>query len=144
MNHATEEELFAYRDGEAKGREAVVCLKATGTSSVAELALYEDFGAAQTFDCADFGLPTTYPSGRAGIGDVIAGMLDVCLSLREGMIVLRVPDAEHVVADRAMPAKYQIKHLLSVDYQAHRPADSNIIPRRLITPHNKGRDAASR
>jgi len=72
----------------AKGREAVVCLKATGTSSVAELAVYQDFGARQCFDCADFGLPTTYPSGREGIGDIFAGMLDICLSQSaQGLVV---------------------------------------------------------
>ncbi|HUN44232.1 MAG TPA: hypothetical protein VMU81_28405 [Acetobacteraceae bacterium] len=64
----------------AKGRKAVVCLKATGTSSVAELAIYQDFGAEHTFDCADFGLPTTYPSGREGISGIFADMLDICLS----------------------------------------------------------------
>jgi len=63
------------------GRERVAALKATGTSSLAELQSYQDFGAAPCFDCVDFGLPTTYPSGRADIGAVFVAMLDACLSL---------------------------------------------------------------
>jgi hypothetical protein len=64
----------------ARGRKTVICLKATGTSSIAEISVYQDFGAAQSFDCADFGLPTTYPSGRKGIGNTFTDMLDFCLS----------------------------------------------------------------
>jgi CobQ/CobB/MinD/ParA nucleotide binding domain len=62
------------------GRQRVVALKATGTSSLTELHSYQDFGAAPCFDCVDFGLPTTYPSGRADIGGVFEAALDACLS----------------------------------------------------------------
>ena len=66
----------------------VVALKATGTSSFAEISKYLDFGAAEAFDCIDFGLPTTYPSGRSGIGDIFINALDFCLSLSaEALIV---------------------------------------------------------
>ena len=61
------------------GHAQVAALKATGTSSLAELHSYQDFGAAPCFDCVDFGLPTTYPSGRHDIGAVFAAMLDACL-----------------------------------------------------------------
>jgi hypothetical protein len=47
-----------------KGRANIVALKATGTSSLSEISVYQDFGAVQVFDCVDFGVPTTYPSGR--------------------------------------------------------------------------------
>lgn len=62
------------------GRHRVVALKATGTSSLTELHSYQDFGAAPCFDCVDFGLPTTYPSGRPDIGGMFEAMLDACLS----------------------------------------------------------------
>jgi CobQ/CobB/MinD/ParA nucleotide binding domain len=62
------------------GRHRVVALKATGTSSLTELHSYQDFGAAPCFDCVDFGLPTTYPSGRPDIGAVFEAALDACLS----------------------------------------------------------------
>jgi hypothetical protein len=62
------------------GRTRVVALKATGTSSVTELHSYQDFGAAPCFDSVDFGLPTTYPSGREGIEDLFFAMLDACLA----------------------------------------------------------------
>jgi hypothetical protein len=62
------------------GRRRVVALKATGTSSLTELHSYQDFGAAPCFDCVDFGLPTTYPSGRPDIGGVFEAALDACLS----------------------------------------------------------------
>jgi hypothetical protein len=70
-----------------KGRRSVVVLKATGTSSLGELAAYRDFGAAEAFDCVDFGLPTTYPSGRPDIADAFDRALDWCLS-READAVL--------------------------------------------------------
>jgi hypothetical protein len=69
--------LRALRKG---GRQRVVALKATGTSSLTELHSYEDNGAAPCFDCVDFGLPTTYPSGRPDIGGVFEAALDACLS----------------------------------------------------------------
>jgi len=64
----------------AKGHTTVIALKATGTCSVAEIARYQDFGAAQAFDCVDFGLPGTYPMGRSGIADLFGTALDFCLS----------------------------------------------------------------
>jgi hypothetical protein len=59
----------------------IVALKATGTSSLAEVNTYRDFGAAHAFDCVDVGLPTTYPSGRKGIARSFDQALDNCLSL---------------------------------------------------------------
>ena len=64
-----------------QGHARVIALKATGTPSVAEIAIYQDFGAEQAFDCIDFGLPTTYPSGRGGISDIFVNALDFCCSL---------------------------------------------------------------
>ena len=64
-----------------QGYTTVIALKATGGSSVAELASYQDFGAAQAFDCLDFGLPGTYPAGRNGIGEFFGNALNYCLSL---------------------------------------------------------------
>jgi len=63
-----------------KGHVAVTALKATGTSSLTEILRYRDFGAVQAFDCVDFGLPTTYPSGRDGMDAVFNRALDVTLS----------------------------------------------------------------
>jgi hypothetical protein len=71
-----------------KGHTNLVALKASGTSSVAELARYQDFGAAEAFDCVDFGLPTTYPVGRSGINDVFFNALDFCLSLPADALVV--------------------------------------------------------
>jgi hypothetical protein len=70
------------------GRQLVVALKATGTSSLTELHSYQDFGAAPCFDCVDFGLPTTYPSGRPDIGDVFEAALDACLSAVADAVVV--------------------------------------------------------
>jgi hypothetical protein len=53
-----------------------------------EIARYQDFGAAQAFDCIDFGLPTTYPVGREGISDLLDNMLDFCLSLPADALVV--------------------------------------------------------
>ena len=66
----------------------MIALKATGTSSFTEIARYQDFGAAQAFDCVDFGLPTTYPSGREGISDIFSNALDFCLSLPADALVV--------------------------------------------------------
>lgn len=63
-----------------KGHTAVTALKATGTSSLTEILRYRDFGAVQAFDCVDFGLPTTYPSGRDGMDAIFNSALDVTLS----------------------------------------------------------------
>ena len=71
-----------------KGHSTVVALKATGTSSFEEIARYQDFGAALAFDCIDFGLPTTYPSGRGGISDLFSNALNYCLSLPAEALVM--------------------------------------------------------
>lgn len=77
--------LRALRKG---GRQHVVALKATGTSSLTELHSYQDFGAAPCFDCVDFGLPTTYPSGRADIGGVFEAVLDTCLAAKADAVLI--------------------------------------------------------
>jgi hypothetical protein len=71
-----------------RGHTTVIALKATGTGSVAEIASYQDFGAAQAFDCIDFGLPGTYPSARSGIGDFLRSALDFCLSLPADALIV--------------------------------------------------------
>jgi hypothetical protein len=71
-----------------RGHARVIALKATGTSSFGEVATYLDFGAAQAFDCVDFGLPTTYPSGREGISDIFVNALEYCLSLSADALVV--------------------------------------------------------
>jgi hypothetical protein len=71
-----------------KGHANVIALKATGTPAVAELARYQDFGAAQAFDCADFGFPTTYPVGRKEISDLLFNELDFCFSLPADAVVI--------------------------------------------------------
>jgi hypothetical protein len=71
-----------------QGHTTVIALKATGTSSFTEIAKYLDFGAAEAFDCIDFGLPTTYPVGRRGISDIFFNELDFCLSLSADALVV--------------------------------------------------------
>jgi hypothetical protein len=71
-----------------KGHTTVVALKATGTPAVAELARYQDFGAAQAFDCIDFGFPTTYPVGRKEISDLLFNELDFCFSLPADAVLI--------------------------------------------------------
>ena len=71
-----------------KGYSTVIALKATGTSSLAEIARYQDFGAAHVFDCIDFGLPATYPSHRSEFGDIFANALEFCLSLPVAALVV--------------------------------------------------------
>jgi hypothetical protein len=71
-----------------QGHTTVIAFKATGGCSVTEIALYQDFGAAQAFDCLDFGLAGTYPTGRPGIGDIFAGALDFCLSIPADAVVV--------------------------------------------------------
>jgi hypothetical protein len=71
-----------------KGLTRVAALKATGTSSLAELHSYQDYGASPCFDCVDFGLPTTYPSGRPDIGAVFEAMLDACLCLEVDALLI--------------------------------------------------------
>jgi len=71
-----------------KGHANVTVLKATGTSSLSELSLYLDFGAAKAFDSVDFGLPTTYPSDRQGVYDIFETALDTCLSTPADAVVI--------------------------------------------------------
>jgi hypothetical protein len=71
-----------------QGQRTVIALKATGSCSFMEIATYKDYGATQAFDCIDFGLPTTYPSGRAGISDVFFNALDFCLSLSADAVIV--------------------------------------------------------
>lgn len=71
-----------------KGHESVVVLKATGTTSVTEAVLYSDFGAARVFDCLDFGIPTTFPCGRADAAEVFGQALDLCLSLPADAVLI--------------------------------------------------------
>jgi hypothetical protein len=71
-----------------KGHTRLVALKATGTPAVAELARYQDYGAAQAFDCVDFGFPTTYPVGRKEISDLFFNELDFCFSLPADAVVI--------------------------------------------------------
>jgi hypothetical protein len=71
-----------------QGHKTVVALKATGLAAIAEIAQYQDFGAAQAFDCIDFGLPTTFPQGRPGIGDFLGMMLDHCCSLEADALLI--------------------------------------------------------
>jgi hypothetical protein len=72
----------------AKGYAKVIVLKATGTSSFEEVANYQDHGAAQVFDCVDFGLPTTYPSKRKDIGRVFDRALDTCLAAPADAVII--------------------------------------------------------
>jgi hypothetical protein len=71
-----------------QGHTTVVALKATGTTSFAEIARYLDFGATEAFDCVDFGFPTTYPIGRIGIIDFFFNAIDFCLSLPADAVVV--------------------------------------------------------
>jgi hypothetical protein len=71
-----------------KGHTAVTALKATGTSSLTEILRYRDFGAIDAFDCVDFGLPTTYPTGRDGMDAVFNRALDVTLSNTSDAVVI--------------------------------------------------------
>jgi hypothetical protein len=71
-----------------QGHTTVVALKATGLPAIAEIAQYQDFGASQVFDCIDFGLPTTFPPGRRGIGNFLGNMLDFCFSLPADAVVV--------------------------------------------------------
>jgi hypothetical protein len=71
-----------------KGHEQVVVLKATGTTSITEAVLYRDFGAAQVFDCLDFGVPTTFPCGRADAPEIFGQALDLCLSLQADAVLI--------------------------------------------------------
>jgi len=71
-----------------KGYRAITAFKATGTSSLTEILKYQDYGAANVFDCVDFGLPTTYPSGRAGIDIIFDRALDTVLSIASDAVLV--------------------------------------------------------
>ena len=71
-----------------QGYATLTALKATGSPSFVEIARYRDFGAARAFDCVDFGLAATDPSGREGIDEVFDRMLDYCLSLPADALVV--------------------------------------------------------
>jgi hypothetical protein len=70
------------------GHGHVVVLKATGTTSVTEAAVYRDFGAALVFDCLDFGVPATFPCGRPDAPEIFAQALDYCLSLPADAVLI--------------------------------------------------------
>lgn len=70
------------------GHRTIVTLKATGTSSISELLAYRDFGATHAFDCVDFGLPTTYPSDRAGVEETFDRALDFCLGMPADAVII--------------------------------------------------------
>ena len=70
------------------GHANVIALKATGTSGLTEIMTYQDYGAAQVFDCVDFGLPTTYPSNRKGIDRIFDKALDTCLSIPADAVLI--------------------------------------------------------
>jgi hypothetical protein len=72
----------------AKGHTNVIVLKATGTSSFAEIANYRDHGAAQAFDCVDFGLPTTYPSERNDMEPIFDRAIDTCLAMPADAVII--------------------------------------------------------
>jgi hypothetical protein len=71
-----------------KGHDQVVVLKATGTTSVSEAAVYRDFGAAMVFDCLDFGVPTTFPCSRPDAPEIFGQALDLCLSSRADAVLI--------------------------------------------------------
>lgn len=71
-----------------KGHSTVIALKATGTSSVAEIMEYQDYGAAQVFDFVDFGMPTTHPHNRKGMDRLFDRVLDTCLSIPADAVVI--------------------------------------------------------
>jgi hypothetical protein len=72
----------------AKGHATVVVLKATGTSSFAEVANYRDYGATEVFDCVDFGLPTTYPSERNDMEPIFDKAIDICLAMPSDAVIV--------------------------------------------------------
>jgi hypothetical protein len=71
-----------------KGHEQVVVLKATGTTSITEAVLYRDFGAADVFDCLDFGVPTTFPCRRSDAAEIFGQALDLCLSMPADAVLI--------------------------------------------------------
>lgn len=80
--------LAVIRTLRMQGHATVAALKATGSPSFTEIARYRDFGTAQAFDCVDFGLAATDPSGREGIDKVFDWMLHYCLGLPADALVV--------------------------------------------------------
>jgi hypothetical protein len=80
--------LAVLRTLRMQGHATVTALKATGSPLFEEISRYRDFGAAQAFDCVDFGLPATDPTGRDGISEAFDRMLDHCLSLPADALVV--------------------------------------------------------
>jgi hypothetical protein len=72
----------------AKGLRTVIAVKATGTPAVGELMTYLDFGAAQAFDCIDFGLATTYSPAGEEIRNIFTSALDFFFSLPVDALVV--------------------------------------------------------
>jgi len=64
-----------------EGHSTVIALKATGTTAITEIMRYQDYGAAQVFDCLDFGVPSTHPANRKGAAGLFKWMLDTCLAI---------------------------------------------------------------
>jgi hypothetical protein len=71
-----------------KGYDNIAVLKATGTAGFGELQTYLDFGASAAFDCVDFGLPTTYPAGRAEAPGFFERALDWLLSIKSQALLV--------------------------------------------------------
>jgi hypothetical protein len=53
-----------------------------------ELHSYQDFGAEPCLDCVDFGLPTTYPTGRDQVGEYFDAVLDTSLAIAADAILI--------------------------------------------------------
>ena len=71
-----------------QGHRRVAALKATGTSLYFEIASYRDFGAVSAFDCVDFGLPTTYPSGRNDVGPIFERAITRVLGEKADAVII--------------------------------------------------------
>jgi hypothetical protein len=71
-----------------QGYDSVVVLKATGTSAITEIAVYKDHGAAQVFDCVDFGLATTYGPNPKQMARFFDRALDTCLSIPADAVLI--------------------------------------------------------
>jgi hypothetical protein len=70
------------------GHSTVIALKATGVAALGEIMTYQDYGAAQAFDCVDFGLPSTHPPNRPGMDRFFDRVLDICLSIPADAVVI--------------------------------------------------------
>ena len=72
----------------SRGHGNVVAFKATGTASIQEIARYADHGARHVLDAVDFGLPSTYPSGRDGIAGIFETAIARILSIDADAILI--------------------------------------------------------